>query len=149
MPLVVVSGGTVTTSAQMPSIISLFVRPSRIYLSDGVTLFDLKHYEYTTQAVSSIDEVRFQMFFMCEGTETVMNLGYLKDSDCGIFDTYLNGQLIFSGWDTYAATQTQYSGYGTLINTPKKGKNLIELRVNGKNALSTAYALKIYGCSLA
>ena len=132
-----------------------FNLPSRLYANDGTTLKVLQYSETPTATTKtySIQQTpangdRFQIFFVCDGTETKLELGNRKDVDCGIFDLYVNGVLDSSGYDDYIAVLEEVYREITLTQPIKKGLNTIELRVNSKNVASSNYKLKIWGASI-
>jgi len=128
-------------------VINRFAQPSRLYASNGTTLKQLLHTGDTYQNTPA-DGDRIQMFFMCDGTETKFELGTEKHTTRGIFDLYVNGILDSSGYDDYAAGSTDSFRDITLTEPIVKGSNMVELRINGKNASSTNYLIYHRGSSL-
>lgn len=124
-----------------------WTRPGRIYASDGITLKQPMGSSYTS-AVTPEDGDRFQCFLVGDGTETKYNLHHFTNPDSGIFDIYINGTLAASGRDNYNA---DYSSINRQLNTNGlivPGANIIEMRVNGKNPLSTGYSCETCAVSI-
>lgn len=103
---------------------------------------------YGRYQVSAADGDKLQMFFICDGTETKLEISTRKQAQFGIFDLYINGVLDSSGYDDYAAVDGDIHREITLTQTIVPGMNTIELRVNGKNAASSGYFIEVYGASL-
>lgn len=127
-----------------------FMRPVVIFASDGVTKKAVYHTTSGTlqQSGTAADGDRLQMFHDGIGNETVLDLGTYKTSGNGIFDIYINGILDSSGYDDYNATSTNTLRNITLTRPIVQGKNTIELRVNGKNALSSGYVVWVLGAGI-
>lgn len=124
-----------------------WARPSKLFAADGITLKQLVHGTGTQQNTPQ-DGDRLQSFFVCRGDETKLSIGCSIFTSSGIFDIYVNDVLDSSGYDNYNGTTSTLQRYITLTLRIVKGKNVIELRVNGKNALSTNYTVNVFGISL-
>jgi len=139
----------ITNSVQ--NVISTFTKPSRLYASDGTTLKDFDNGSALgigiNQSIPANGDI-FQMFFMCINNETKLEIGTHKQSDCGIFDLYVNNVLDSSGYDDYAAAGIFIGREITLTQPIKKGYNIIEMKVNSKNGASTDYRVGVRGASL-
>jgi len=134
-------------NGQPDQYVNRWTRPGRLYAADGTTLKQLAHVGYTTQIIVANGD-RFQLFHLCAGTETKLNLSTYKHNNCGIFDLYVNGVLDSAGYDDYSSVAISVHRDITLTRPIVPGLNTIEFRVNGKNASSTNYLLQIYGASL-
>ncbi len=129
------------------SYVNRFTRPGRLYASDGTTLKKPVHDTYSYQ-YSPANGDRIQMFFICDGTETFLQMGSLKSVNSGIFDLYVNNTLDSSGYDNYAAANIPIYRQLLLSQPITAGLNIIELRVNGKGVIATNYYINTYGASL-
>ena len=129
------------------SFLSRYTVPSRLYASNGTTLKKINHGFVTYQA-SNANGDRIQTFFMCNGTETTLALTTRPRLGNGIFDLYVNGVLDSSGYDDYAAVTITKHIEITLTESIKKGLNLIEFRMNGKNGASSGYLCNVVGVAL-
>lgn len=98
--------------------------------------------------ITTADGDKYQMFFICDGTETLLEITNRKASSEGIFDLYVNGVLDSSGYDDYAAVSADVNREITLTQPVRIGMNTIELRVNGKNVAASEYRVAVYGASL-
>ena len=125
----------------------LFARPHTIIAADGITVKQIDHVAYSYQNVAE-DGDRLQAEFLARGTELYISIGLSKMAWGGKFDLYVNGVLDTSGTDTYAASPADYIRFITLTEPILPGYNIIELRVNGKNAASGGYIINTYGISL-
>jgi hypothetical protein len=104
-----------------------------------------------TDAISSANANDGDIYYFkawCDGTETVIDIGYSKSTDSGTFNVYLNDVSQQTGVDQYSA-----SGNGSTVVTikdtlPLHGWNTIKMVVNGKNASSTDYVLRFFGIRL-
>lgn len=123
-----------------------YTRPSRLY-NNGGSLIQIYHREYS-ESSTPLNGDRYQMFFYARGNEARLNLGTSKGGSKGIFDIYVNGVLDSSGYDDYAGGTTPFYRYIALTQPIQLGYNVIELRVNGKNASSVGYAISVYGASI-
>lgn len=134
-----------------PNVVVTFSKPSRLYASDGVTLKQLLQGEYTrprTQQAVAADGDRMQMFFYARGDETILDISTDTNTTRAIWDLYVNGVLDSSGYDDYAAAAGHQQRHITLTRPIVAGYNVIELRANGKNALSTDYIIAVIGASI-
>jgi len=116
--------------------------PSRLYASDGTTLKQLGFRYSGYQIVNNVDGDKMFAYFTCKGNETKLYIRSFKDTNSGIWDLYVNNVLDSSGYDSYAAA-VGVSLKITLTQPIKKGLNIIEFRVNGKNASSAGYKITI------
>jgi len=116
--------------------------PSRLYASDGTTLKQLNFRYSAYQEIRDNGDKMFA-YFTCKGNETKLYIRSFKDSNSGIWDLYVNGVLDSSGYDSYAAAGVSVSLEIILTEPIIKGLNIIEFRVNGKNASSTGYKITI------
>lgn len=98
-----------------------------------------------SQAASGANGDKYIIDLYLKGDETKLELGTVKGPAKGIFDLYVNDVLDSSGYDDYAAGTTDSSREITLTETVHNGYNIIELRVNSKNAASSGYLLAVYG----
>lgn len=82
-------------------------------------------------------------FFVQAGTYTFNVLGETR-SDQGIIDWYLDGTLIVSGQDWYTAG-TSYNVHKAVagIVIPVAGKHVLKGSINGKNAGSSNYFVRL------
>lgn len=129
-------------------LLSRWARPGKLLASDGTTLKQITH-DTTTTATSAADGDKMFMYFICDGTETKLEIGMSYQTGTGKYDVYLNGTLDTGGTtDTYAGSSTGTYREVVLSGSVVKGLNTIEFRVNGKNASSSGYALKVFGASL-
>jgi len=87
-----------------------------------------------------------QMFFVCSGTETELNISNRKQPTSGKWDLYINDVLDSSGYDDYIATFADVHRQITLSQPILAGINLIELRMNGTSGAN--YDIRVYGASL-
>lgn len=124
-----------------------WARPGRLFAADGVTLKVYVQSSYTFQLVP-LDGDRLQLFFLSYGNEATLTIGTATSSTRGIFDLYVNGVLDSAGYDDYAAVAGANYRHIILAQPIRVGQNIIELRVNGKNAASTGYYVAVYGASL-
>jgi hypothetical protein len=123
-----------------------YATPQYLYASNG-TEKDLSYNGYHLQvSPSDGDYFTFQLF--CGGSETIMNLDWVKASSRGIVDLYINGILDSSGYDGYSASPTTTNSKITLSRTLNYGWNEIKFVVNGKNANSTHYFFTLWGFRL-
>ena len=121
---------------------------SRLYATDGTTLKKINHSQLYSTQNNPADGDKLQLFFICDGTETKLEITTRPRSGNGIFDIYINNVLDSSGYDDYSATTITKHTEVTLTQPIKKGLNTIEFRVNGKNAASSGYLCNIVGVSL-
>lgn len=135
----------------MPCPIITFTRPARCYDTFG-SLKQLKHTNSYTEQMSfaspNANGDRLQMFFYARGTEVELNISTYKYGDAGIWDLYVNGVLDSSGYDDYAAGHSANTRRITLTERIRRGYNVIEVRVNGKNASSSGYVVGVHGASI-
>lgn len=129
------------------SYVNKWTRPGRLYAADGTTLKSMAHAYYTFQ-VSPENGDKFQLFFICSGLETTLNLGTYKGTTIGIFDIYINNILDSAGYDDYFLGSGFVYRSITLSQPIIAGINTIELRVNDKNVSSSNYYIDIAGASL-
>jgi len=127
--------------------INTWSRPSRCYTAGGV-LKNLSHGTTTRTAGAGANGDRIQIFMVARGNETTLNLGTHGLTISGIFDVYINGVLDSAGYDDYLAVPAEIHRIIALTQPIRKGYNVIELRLNGKNALSTGWYVYVYGASL-
>ncbi len=74
-----------------------------------------------------------------------LSIVYVKKADAGKVDTYINDTLVRSGDDLYAAATTYQQVISFPVTFPLSGKNVIKLKVNGKNPSSSNYKLPVTG----
>ncbi len=129
------------------SYVNRFTRPGRLYASNGTTLKKMNHREYSYQDTPENND-KIQMFFICNGTETRLELAMSKNSGSAIFDLYVNDVLDSSAYDNYGSLAVILYREILLSRPIVAGLNVIELRVNGKNALSSNYFMNTYGANL-
>ena len=98
--------------------------------------------------ITVADGDKYQIFFICDGTETLLEISNYKGALEAIFDLYVNGVLDSSGYDDYAAAGAYVNREITLSQPVRIGMNTIELRINGKNVASGGYFLQVAGASL-
>lgn len=93
---------------------------------------------------------QFELIFdvLADGTETKLVIGTQKGTGNATWDIYINGVLDSSGYDDYNASSADVTRIITLTQPIKKGWNEIILKVNGKNASSTAYSSNCYGLAV-
>lgn len=124
------------------------------YANIGILLSSalVKKQIYETQngrsQVTPADGDRLQLFFVCDATETLLEISTLRGTLKGIWDLYVNGILDSSGYDDYGAISLPLHREITLNQPIVARVNTIELRVNGRNALSTNYYLEVFGASV-
>jgi hypothetical protein len=117
--------------------------------SDVVIAFNSITGAITVNTTNANDGDKYLAEAYCDNSETIMNVIYEKNSFTGKFDVYLNGIKDNGATiDTYGASSSAANSEITLSTKPMKGYNRIELRVNGKNASSSDYVLRIYQISL-
>lgn len=97
---------------------------------------------------AAADGDKHYLYFLCDGTETKLEITTRKITVAGKWDIYVNGVLDSSGYDDYAAAAADISREITLSEPIRPGMNTVELRLNGKNAASGGYYISIYGASL-
>lgn len=78
--------------------------------------------------------------FVCEAGNYTFDVLYMKATQTGIIDFYIDGASIATGLDTYAAGTTWNQVYTITVNGLAAGLHTFKYIVNGKNAASTAYA---------
>lgn len=103
--------------------------------------------QWGTMATNPADGDRYYLYFYADGTETQLNLGTAGGNDLGIWDLYVNGELDSSGYDDYNVKGDNIRQI-ILNRDIIQGQNTIELRVNGKNKKSSAYAIEVLGAVL-
>jgi len=130
------------------NIIVRYANIGRAYASDGVTLRQITHSNVGRSPLTSADGNRIQLFFMCDGTETKLEISNRAGIAKAMWDLYINNVLDSSGYDDYAASAADVHREIVLTIPVRPGLNTIELRVNGKNASSTGYDVFVYGASL-
>ncbi len=74
-----------------------------------------------------------------------LSIVYVKKSNAGKLDVYANNTLISSANDLYAAANTYSQVISIPVTFPTPGWNKIKLKVNGKNASSSNYAMPLTG----
>lgn len=134
-----------------PNVVITWAKPSRLYAANGTTLKQLLQGEYTrprTQQLVAADGDRMQMFFFARGNETTLDISTDTNTTRAIWDLYVNGVLDSSGYDDYSAAAGHQQRHITLTRPIVVGYNVIELRANGKNALSTDYFIAQIGASI-
>lgn len=133
-----------------PGVVVTRAKPSRLYAADGVTLKQLVQGQNTRSRVyqnAAADGDRMQMFFYARGNETFLDMTTDQNTDRAIWDLYINGVLDSAGYDDYGASD--FNVWHIILTQPiKTGYNVIELRANGKNALSTSYIIAVVGASI-
>jgi len=129
-------------------VLNKYTRLSRLYASNGTTLKKINHSQSSSVQDSPLNGDKLQMFFICDGTETKLDMYSVLDINCGIFDLYINNVLDSSSYDEYAAVLAGLDREITLTQPIKNGLNTIELRVNSKNVASSNYAINLGGTSL-
>jgi hypothetical protein len=87
-----------------------------------------------------------QMFFVCSGTETELNISNRKQPTSGKWDLYINDVLDSSGYDDYIATFADVHRQITLSQPIVAGVNVVELRMNGTSGAN--YDIRVYGASV-
>jgi len=148
----IVINGVIQTSS---TVVQTIVLPSRLYASDGTTLKQLVGNASGAGGViqasgGMADGDRFQAFVYALGTETMLSLTTYGSTDSGKFDIYINGVKDgVTTYDDYKASAAVVNRYITLTQPITAGYNLIEFRVNGKNASSSNYYLRISPSSIA
>lgn len=145
-------GEVTLTLGNSATILRKDISPSRLYASDGTTLKPLAWSEDAgVRQVSGqqADGDRIQAIIYAEGTETKLSMTNMNGSvDCK-WDLYING--VKDGattYDNYAASLTATDRTITLTEPIVAGFNLIEFRVNGKNASSSSYYFRFIGGSV-
>lgn len=131
-----------------PTIKITGTRTSRIYASDGITIKDISAYSGGVSQDTPANGDKNQMFFYADGTEKTLYLTTTSDTNGGIFDVYINNILDSSGYDSYAAVSTVVNRKITLTQPIVYGYNIIELRMNGKNASSNSYQVIVQWMSI-
>lgn len=102
----------------------------------------------TDRASTGENGDKYIVYALCMGDETQLEASFYYFSDEGIWDLYINDVLDSSGYDAYTGGGTDMQIRVTLANPLPAGINKIELRINGKNALSNNYFLRVYGMRL-
>jgi len=146
---VIQEGANITENGLITfGVINRMTNIGRAYASDGTTLKQISQGSTGRGVASAADGDRAQLFFMCSGVETKLEISNRKLTTAGIWDLYINNVLDSSGYDDYAASAADVHREITLTQAIVSGLNVIELRVNGKNASSSAYNISVYGASL-
>jgi len=91
------------------------------------------------------DEYEIYTDLILDGTETHLVIGTVVGPLKPIWDLYINGVFDSSGYDDYAASSDDKTTDVTVTQPLRKQHNEIMIKINGKNASSTAYDLNIYG----
>lgn len=131
----------------LPPLLSRFSNVSRLY-SSALALKQIGHSAFgRTQAVPA-DGDRLQLEYFLDGTETLFEISTNMISGAAKWDLYVNSVLDSSGYDDYDGAGAVASREITLANPVRYGHNRVELRVNGKNALSSGYTVQVYGASI-
>ena len=90
--------GVVVESSSAPKLINTFLRPSRLFASDGITAKQLIHGDAigadytgaTGQATAAVGDI-FEMDAYCVGNETTMSISTIKNTSMGSWDLWVNG----------------------------------------------------------
>ncbi|MFA4972459.1 MAG: hypothetical protein WC683_07580 [bacterium] len=80
----------------------------------------------------------------CKGGEKRVFTPLAKRTNAAIVDCYLNGTLVAAGLDQYAASGIRYVHLYPV--TLKAGRNILRIKANGKNPLSSGYAIFTGAC---
>jgi len=118
----------------------------RIIGSDG-TVKKIVHdttstkYGTTCDNPENGDEYEFYVFG-CKGA-TKLSMWYYKGPDAGTWDLYINDQLDSSGYDEYSSSYDYAFREIDLTEDVPDGVVKFTMKVNGKNASSSGYALYI------
>lgn len=99
-------------------------------------------------AVTAAQNDVYILYFICDGTETKLEITTYKMTDKGIWDLWVNGILDSSGYDDYAAAGAQVNRSITLTEQIRPGINTVELKASSKNAASSNYEIRITGASV-
>jgi len=99
-------------------------------------------------AVTAAQNDIYTLYFVCDGTETKLEITTYKMTDKGKWNLWVNDVLDSSSYDDYAAAGAQVNRSITLTKTIKLGINKIELKVASKNVSSSNYEVRITGASL-
>lgn len=133
-----------------PGVIMTFARPSRLYAADGVTKKTLVHgvhtFPYTWQTAPANGD-KMQLLFYAVGNETMLDISTHRNTDRAIWDLYVNGIQDSGPYDDYG-TSLMNVRHITLTQPIKTGFNVLEIRINGKNAASSAYYVAVAGVSI-
>lgn len=123
----------------------LIIRHGRVgkVTTSGGVIKTLKTDQAGTVATTGTDGDKYFVWVYLDGTETKLELSTYKYTSRGIFDIYLNGVLDSSGYDDYASSGAYTQREITLTQTPVAGLNVLEFRVNGKNASATSYEVQL------
>jgi hypothetical protein len=70
-----------------------------------------------------------------------IHLSYTKSSTCGKLDTYIDGALVASGLDTYAAASDYQNDFTQAITLTGDGTHTVMFKVNGKNGSASDYRM--------
>ena len=84
-------------------------------------------------------------FVVAAGTYTLTIIG-VKDDDCGITDGYIDGSgsTEWTGDDWYNALAISYNAtFNHTVTFTTGGRHTLQLKVNGKNAASSDYAVRL------
>jgi len=122
-----------------------FTRPVRCFASDGITKKHLIGPWAIFQETPANGDI-IQSFLIGDLTETYLYFSMVKGPEEAIFDLYFNEILIQAGIDNYSASSVTVERRYDISAHGKAGKNIVEFRVNGKNAASTDYFITTYNC---
>jgi hypothetical protein len=121
---------------------------SKIIKQDGVTLSQIGQNSLGCYNVNAADGDNLFCYFSCVGNESLLELRTFKNTTSGIFDIYINELLHSSGYDDYNATGIAINREINVANKISRGNNVIKIKINGKNALSSNYNIQVLGASL-
>lgn len=148
--------GVVVASRTTPRLIGSGLFPTKLLDAAGAKKPMSMHEGIAALATPpAADGDEFYWYFWSrDGTETKLCLTTIQYGVAGlfafsgIFDIYLNGVLDSAGYDDYNTTYTIMNRYISLVHPVLIGENVIKLKINGKNASSSAYFVMIVGMSV-
>lgn len=112
------------------------------------TLDALQFYsQFSRQSPANDGDTIEQGFMLMAGTYTFTTLGR-QDPDGGMIDWYLDNVLFASGDEYYAAATTRNVTYSHAVVVPTSGYHVLKGVVNGKNAASTDFIIRLTTLSM-
>ncbi len=130
-----------------PRLLNRFANIGRIWSAANV-LKDIGDSAAGRGQVIPADGDRLFLYYIADGTETAFDITCRGGTTSAIFDLYINNVLDSAGYDNYLAVAADITRHIILAQPVLQGLNQIELRVNGRNGLSTNYYILIRGASL-
>ncbi len=131
-------------NSMIPFASSLY-QPTKLYGSDNAEKAIASY--GTNYQSNALNGDYFITPLYCIGGETILDVSLMKNPAGGIIDIYIDNTLNTSGYDTYAASNTNLV-LSVSVGALSTGNHILKFVLNSKNASSSAYIFTLYGVRL-